>query len=126
MAFDQTWRDDVRAACDPVFEAADAGFEWNTGHWSEAHPAMLWEADPLRFAERYPDSGIEASYGDQWPAPCIDHWVYVDPSTTSARLSVEGFGVRDITVELTGDGVLDGNALAAAFAAILGVVQDAD
>ena len=29
MTVDREWRDAVRAACDPVFAAAEVGFEWN-------------------------------------------------------------------------------------------------
>ena len=90
MAVDLTWHDAVRAACEPVFASADVGFVWNLATFDDAQPTLLWEADPERFAVRYPDSGIERSYGDQWPPPCIDYWVYVDPETMVARLSVEG------------------------------------
>src|SRR3712207_8830332 len=39
------------------------------------NPALLWEAEPARFAARYPDIRIEDSYGDQWPdVSCIDYW----------------------------------------------------
>jgi len=123
MAVDLAWRDAVRAACEPVFEAAGAGFRWNEKLvFDEQYPSLLWEADPSRFAARYPDSGIEQSYGDQWPPPCIDYWVYVDPRELTARLSVEGWNAdSDGSLELTGDAALDGPCLAAAFAAILRV-----
>ena len=65
-----------------VFDAADVGFVRQiqvrrsgesafaslsemTGIAEEV--ALLWEADPELFAERYPDSGIVESYGEQWP-----------------------------------------------------------
>lgn len=120
VTFDLAWRDAVRAACDPVFEAADAGFVGSRGGTGDP-PTLLWEADPLRFAARYPDSGIEQSYGEQWPAPCIDYWVYVDPGRMTARLSVEGWHGRDLTLELTGDGSVDGPRLATTFAEMLQV-----
>ena len=109
------------AVCDPVFAAAGAGFTRNAGTWSQEHPALLWEADPVRFAERYPDSGIESSYGDQWPPPCIDYWAYVDPVELVAELSTEGWSHASVVVRLTGDGATDGAALARAFAEILRV-----
>jgi len=122
MAIDLAWWDAVRAACDPVFAAADAGFDWAGPRTFDAdHPSMLWEADAERFAARYPDSGIEQSYGDQWPAPCIDYWVYVDPGARSADLSVEGWRLGRETIPLTGDGTHDGRVLATRFAEILRV-----
>src|SRR6476660_9796187 len=93
MAVDLTWRDAVRDACEPVFAWADVGFVWNRATFYAVQPTLLWEADPEWFAARYPDSGIERSYGEQWPPPCIDYWVYVDPGTTVARHSVEGWSV---------------------------------
>ncbi len=121
MAVDLTWRDAVRDACEPVFASADVGFVWNRATFDAVQPTLLWEADPERFAARYPDSGIERSYGEQWPPPCIDYWVYVDPETMVARLSVEGWSVSEHIVELSGDGRTDGQLLATAFAAILRV-----
>lgn len=82
---------------------------------------MLWEAEPVRFALHYPQSGIEASYGEQWPPPCIDHWIYVDPTQMTARLSVEGWNGPDDVFDLTGDGATDGKTLAARLAQILDV-----
>jgi hypothetical protein len=118
--FGVRWRDAVRAVCDSVFAAAAVGFEWNSGStWDTDHPALLWEADPLLFAARYPDSGIEDSYGDQWPAPCIDYWVYVDPDSSTAHLAVEGFSEPDRDLALSGDGARDGAMLAEVFASIL-------
>lgn len=122
VTIDLAWCDAVRAACDPVFLAADAGFVWNDLlRFSPGRPTLLWEADPQRFAARYPDSGVAESYGDQWPPPCLDYWVYVEPQEMTARLSTEGWAVPDPTLPLTGDGSRDGAALAARFAAILRV-----
>lgn len=127
MAVDLTWRDAVRAACEPVFAAADVGFEWNESvAFDREHPALLWEADPARFAARYPDSGIEEAYGEQWPPPCIDYWVYVDPLVMTARLSAEGWSGLNDAVSLTGDGSRDGRVLAAKFGAVLRVVPPAE
>jgi hypothetical protein len=123
MPVDVAWRDAVRAACESVLASAQVGFQWNdTTHFDGDTPALLWEADPQRFATRYPESGIERSYGDQWPPSCIDYWIYVDPATMTARLSVEGWNLSDTTVHLVGgDGTSDGQLLAATFASILGV-----
>lgn len=121
MTVDLAWHDAVRGACQPVFVSADVGFVWSGGRFDAVRPTFLWEADPERFAARYPDSGIERRYGDQWPPPCIDYWVHVDPATMVARLSVEGWNVRDQTVNLTGDGPSDGQLLATSFAATLRV-----
>jgi hypothetical protein len=121
VTLDLTWRDAVRDVCEPVFASADVGFVWNRGSYDATRPTLLWEANPERFAARYPDSGIERSYGEQWPPPCIDYWVYVDPATMVARLSVEGWNSRDQTIDLSGDGPSDGRLLATLFADILRV-----
>jgi hypothetical protein len=122
MAVDLAWRNAVRAACEPVLVAADVGFRWNDHvPFADAHPAMLWEADPVRFATRYPGSGIQEEYGDQWPPPCIDYWIYIDQVDMTARLSVEGWNRSDENIELMGDGMADGWLPAAKFAQILGV-----
>jgi hypothetical protein len=121
--FDKQWTIAVCAACDPVFTAADVGFvrQVQTHPTDDTVGALLWEADPARFAARYPDSGIVRSYGDQWPAPCIDYWVYVDAAAGQARLSVEGWSLGELSMNLAGDGARDGLALAEAFATILRV-----
>jgi hypothetical protein len=120
MPLDLKWRDAVRAACESVFAAADVGFAWSDSvTFNPSQPTLLWEADPLRFAARYPDSGLEVGYGEQWPPPCIDYWIYVDPVKMTARLSVEGWSRLYETVDLTGDGSQDGRELAARFGAIL-------
>lgn len=123
MTVNVAWRDAVRAACEPVFAAADAEFQWNGWVAFDAeHPALLRDAEPARFAARYPDSRIEDSYGDEWPGvSCIDYWIYVDPLTMTARVSVEGWNRPDETVDLTGDGRVDGRRLVSEFAQILGV-----
>lgn len=68
-AFDQRWADAVCSVCDPVFASADVGFvrQIQSDPADGLVQALLWEADPLRFAERYPDSRIVDSYGDEWP-----------------------------------------------------------
>lgn len=118
------WAEQVCAHCDPVFAAADVGFERQLQHpgpGSDDVTALLWEADPERFAARYPESGIDESYGGSLAdVPCIDYWVYLD-EPGQARISVEGFGLPELLVPLTGHGTADGRQLAAVFARILGV-----
>jgi len=69
MTFDDAWADAVRRWCDPVFDAADCGFEWNGSAHDKADDgqstSLLWEAVPQRFAERYPDSGIVEQWGGE-------------------------------------------------------------
>lgn len=123
---DDTWVEAVVEACDPVFEAADVGFVRQLQYADERRTyvdALLWEADPRLFAERYPDSGIVESYGEQqWPGvPCIDFWVNLDHAAQRCRLSVEGWNLPELWLDLRGHGGLDGAAMAATFARILAV-----
>ncbi|WP_323099172.1 hypothetical protein [Intrasporangium sp. YIM S08009] len=121
--FDDDWSATVCAALDSLFLGASAGFSRS----SPGQPRdgvvsdMLWEADPLRFAERYPDSGVVESYGAGWPPPCIDYWVYVDVPTRLAMLSTEGWTGDHRPVELSGRGAVDARRLAAALGEILSV-----
>lgn len=122
--FDQAWADGVREQCDPVFARADVGFTFNaTGidPGTGSVQSLLWEAVPERFAERYPDSGIVESYGDQWPGYCIDYWVYVDADRARVRLSTEGWNLPELAIELHGHPAMDGMNIASVFARILGV-----
>jgi hypothetical protein len=123
VVFDRRWAEVVCGLCDPVFAAADVGFERQISEEPGLGvTAMLWEADPHLFEEKYPDSGIAESYGDQWPAPCIDFWVYVDGRRRQARTSTEGCADQDVdALPLTGDGVKDGVAIGSVMACILRV-----
>jgi hypothetical protein len=123
---DKGWAEAVAGACDPIFEAADVGFVRQVQYADEQHTqvvALLWEADPRRFAERYPDCGIEETYGEQhWPnVPCVDYWVIVDHANQRCRLSVEGWNQPDLWLDLRGDGNWDGAAIADTFARILAI-----
>lgn len=123
---DRGWADQVAKECDPVFEAADVGFVRQVQYADDAQSlvaALLWEADPERFAARYPDSGIVETYGaDQWPAVhCIDYWVNVDHAGRRCRLSAEGWNLPEIWLELSGRGDADGASIADTFARILSV-----
>jgi hypothetical protein len=127
-ALDQAWAQEVCAYCDPVFEAAKVGFVRQVQHADEIRQvvtALLWEAEPLRFAAKYPDSGIVETYGEgQWPdVHCIDYWVYIDHENRRCRLSVEGWNLPDLSIELDGHSGLDGPAIADTFARILGVAS---
>ena len=74
LPLDDAWAQEVAAFVDPVLALADFGFGRLPSN-SRAD-ALLWGADPVRFAERYPESGIIETYGqEQWPGvPCIDFW----------------------------------------------------
>ncbi|KQV62908.1 hypothetical protein ASC64_17640 [Nocardioides sp. Root122] len=125
---DHAWAVEVVGACDPVFRAADVGFVHQVGYGDEHRRtvvSLLWEADPTRFADRYPESGIIESYGaDQWPGVhCVDFWVYVEPEAGRCRLSVEGWNLPELFLELRGIGAVDGANLADTFARILGVTS---
>lgn len=121
--FEPEWTAIVCRRLDALFGSVDAGFTRHSPQQPETGLVgdMLWEADALRFAERFPGSGIEESYGPQWPAPCIDYWVYVDVASREARLSTEGWSAEAQVIELSGDGAADGDRLAEALAGILGV-----
>lgn len=125
VKFDRAWAEDVCGLCDPVFAAADVGFERQI-HEERRHgvTALLWEADPQLFEKKYPDSGIAETYGDQWPdTHCIDFWVYIDGRRRQARTSTEGWTAgQDVdALPLTGDGVEDGLAIGDVMARILRV-----
>ena len=121
MAVDPTWHDAVREACEPVFASADVGFVWNQATFDAAQPTLLWEADPERFAARYPDSGIERSYGDQVAASL--HRLLGVRRPRDARGSALGRGLERLGAHLRAERRWwpDGQLLATAFAAILRV-----
>ncbi len=114
-AGDADWVAAVRVACEPVLEAADVGFALNESASTDGR-ALLWEADPRLFGERFPAAGLLESYGEtSYDAlHCVDWWVYLDQPGT-ARLALEGADPEDVTVPLTGDVVADGARIAAAF-----------
>ena len=113
---DAAWVAAVRVACEPVLEAADVGFALNDSASAEGR-ALLWEADPRLFGERFPAAGLLESYGEtSYDAlHCVDWWVHLDQPGT-ARLELEGADPVDVTVPLTGDGVADGARIAEALA----------
>jgi|Tabmets5t2r1_1033131.scaffolds.fasta_scaffold08799_2 hypothetical protein len=122
-ALDKGWAEAVCLVCDPIFESANVGFvrQVQSSPGSRHVTDLLWEADPRRFAQRYPDSRIIDSYGPDWPPPCIDYWVYLDGDSHQARLSVEGWSLDDETIDLSGSGELDGIRIGHSVARILRV-----
>ena len=54
---------------------------------------------------------------------CIDYWIYLDHPNRRCRLSVEGWNLPELWLDLHGVGVWDGPALADTFARILGVTS---
>jgi hypothetical protein len=116
---------------------AEAGFEWNdSGAVADGDGrlvAVLYEADPLDFLRRYPQTRLDESYGDQWPAPCVDLWLKFDWDAGRAELDLEGFEVLDDldasgreglaqrVAELSGDVNEDAHMIATGLALVLGV-----
>jgi len=124
ITFDQSWIDQVCAECDPVFAAADVGFVRQlVGDADGGTTALLWEADPPRFADRYPDSGIIETYGpDQWPGVhCIDYWVHLESDRDRVRLEFEGWNLPALSLDVSGRAARDGAEIADTVARILGV-----
>ncbi|GAA4082005.1 hypothetical protein ACFFOS_28015 [Nocardioides kongjuensis] len=93
-AYDVEWADQVREMCDPIFNAAQVGFECQLLGVSEAGTVggLLWEADPAQFAAKYPDSGIVETYGSDWESTsCIDYELTIDDARfNSSSLSKVG------------------------------------
>jgi hypothetical protein len=121
---DQEWAQSVCDYCDPIFEAANVGFTRQISYADDGVvDTLLWEADPARFADTYPDSGIVESYGeDRWPqVHCIDFWVYVEHENRQCRLSMEGWNLPDLVLPFTGNRTLDACGIADTFARVLGV-----
>jgi hypothetical protein len=121
--FDQQWVQSVCDFCDPIFEAASVDF---TRQISLANTGMvdtlLWEADPVLFAQTYPDSGVIGSYGEHWPeVGCIDFWVYVEHEKGQVRLSIEGWALPELVLPFTGSKDIHAYGIADTFARILGV-----
>lgn len=111
MTLDRAWAEAVASQLEPVFIAAEVGFTRNQVNES----AMLWEADPGRFAERYPESEIIETYGEmQWPSVhCIDFWFYLDRGPEDEILvSFEGWDAPYELISVTGDADIDGRVLA--------------
>lgn len=121
--FDDDWSATVCSLLDQLFLSASAGFSRTAPEQPRNGVVedMLWEADPLRFAERYPDSRIIDSYGGQWPPPCIDYWVYIDAGARRALISTEGWSAERQSLDLTGRGNDDAQRIGEVLGAILSV-----
>ena len=122
--FGDEWVRAVRSVCDPVFASADVNFIAQVIRSPHGIGAILWEAEPGRYASRYPESGVVESYGSGWPPPCIDFWAYIDAIAQRALLRPEG--LDEISVDLVRDGLRDGLAIAREFARVLGVAAPRD
>jgi hypothetical protein len=132
----QALLDGLRRWVDPV--VAQAGFRWNE-HAQEVDRAgrlnaVLYEAVPLDFVTRYPESDPQESYHpDEWPPPCVDLWLEFDWNESRTDFNLEGFevtqdlaasghqGVATRATRLTDDPEDDARAIASALAYVLGV-----
>lgn len=128
--------DGLRRWVDPV--VAQAGFRWNE-HAQEVDRAgrlnaVLYEAAPLDFVTRYPESDLQESYPpDEWPPACVDLWLKFDWNENRTDFNLEGFevtqdlaasgheGVATRATRLTDDPEDDARAIASALAHVLGV-----
>ena len=121
--FDDDWSATVCSVLDRLFQNASAGFSRTAPKQPQNGfvEDMLWEADPLRFAERYPNSAVIDSYGGQWPPPCIDYWIYIDGPARRALISTEGWSAEQQAVDLTGHGDDDAQRIGEVLGGILSV-----
>lgn len=111
MIFDRAWAEAVVAHLQPVFDAD--GPDWSFHGIADPPVALLWEALPTAFAARHPDAGIVSPE----KIPCLDYWFYLD--TDVVNLSWEGYPLVDPQLVPTGDGDVDGRALASRLAEYL-------
>ena len=60
-------------------ELGPFGFEFNSvSRTGDGEVAVLFEADAESFVRSHPGLGIQESYGEQWPPPCLDLWLKFD------------------------------------------------
>ena len=125
----------LRRWVDPVM--TQAGFAWNESGLVVGRDgrveAVLYEARPLDFMRRYPHSDLQASYGDDWPPPCVDLWLKFHHQPGRVEIDLEGLDVEDElssagqqglaarATRLTDDPDQDGRMIAAALAVALQV-----
>lgn len=85
----------LRLWVEPV--VTDAGFELSSFVISEDEHmvGVVYEAEPLDFLRRCPQSRLDESYGDQWPAPCIDLWLNFYRDARRIELELEGLDVLE-------------------------------
>lgn len=75
-----------------IDELAPFGLEFNAVlPGEEGGSDILFDAGPEAFSQAYPDSGIEDSYGAQWPPQCLDLWLKFDWTGDPVELSFEIF-----------------------------------
>jgi len=126
VTFDRAWADEVVSVCDPVFAAADVGFG-STVYLGETGQVdvIFWMANPERFLQAYPDSGVDEMYGPAWPHEVadIDFTVKVDAARRLILIDAEPWNLTTILIREAGDGEIDGINLARIFARLLGVDQ---
>jgi len=123
LVLSDTWVEALRVECGAVFASADVGFVLQIMRTSSQVTDLLWEADPTRFARRYPDSGIIETYGiEQWPTvPCIDFWIHLEPDRRRVALAYEGRNLPTLQLDVRGDATWDTPEIADVTARILGV-----
>lgn len=123
----------LRLWVDPVL--AEAGFEQSSFVITEDEQmiGVVYEADPVDFLRRYPQSGLDESYGDQWPAPCVDLWLKFYRDVRRIEVDLEGIEVLDQlrasgqdalaerVTQLSGDLDADAQVIADALARVLGM-----
>jgi hypothetical protein len=128
--------DGLRRWVDPV--VAQAGFAWNESGQNVDRAgrlnAVLYEAAPLDFVTRYPESDLQESYDPgEWPPPCVDLWLEFDWNEKRTTLNLEGFHVTEHlaasglesvatrATRLTDASQDDARMIASALACVLGV-----
>lgn len=73
-------------------ELAPYGFEFNSVTEAEdGETAILFETDAESFVRAHPGLGLEESYGEQWPPPCLDLWLKFDALDDPVEISFEVF-----------------------------------
>jgi hypothetical protein len=85
----------LRLWVDPV--VADVGFEPSSFVITEDEQmiGVVYEADPVDFLRRYPQTRLDESNGDQWEAGCIDLWLKFYRDAGRIELDLEGFEVLE-------------------------------
>ncbi|MEA4943958.1 MAG: hypothetical protein VB080_05900 [Propionicimonas sp.] len=75
-------------------ELAPFGFDFNTVQdEAEGGRAVLFETDAESFARRYPWTDIDASYGQEWPPPCLDLWIKIDDHGDLTEITFEIYDI---------------------------------
>lgn len=123
----------LRLWVDPML--SEAGFELSSFVITEDEQmiGVVYEADPVDFLRRYPQSGLDKSYGAQWPAPCVDLWLNFYRDARRIEVDLEGIEVleqlqasgqdalAERVTQLSGDLDADVQVIADALARVLGL-----